>query len=413
MKSFFLIFFLFAAGISAFGQDSVRVQTIDSAYLAQLERLMIQMEKEEKARKVIADYERLMLRREMSFSTTGMMQFVSGIILSRQSSDFRNESPRFTDTSDDWRDYTIAFLPVGVTYATRLLGVQSKSNTNRLLTSTALGFALSAGLSSGMKNLISERRPDWSDDHSMPSRHAAMAFTAATILHREYGYVSPWVSVGGYATATATQFIRLNSNAHWLNDMFIGATIGTVSANLGYFITDRIFKEKGLAIIPKVTKADLMRAAKFEAGPTSFCMVSGNEFGLGEDWECERTFFVGGELAYFFNEFVAGEGILKMSSTKVSELKDNLLMYHADAALRLSCPIKPGFRIHARAICGGRFTEKKQFVNDSSLEIGGGLGFDFLNREKYSVGLNADYCHVFSDILSNRLSVGATYRIIF
>lgn len=404
---------LCAAGISCSAQTVVDVQPVDSAYLVQLEQIMLQMEKEEKARKIIADYEKTMLRRELSFNATGSMQILSGLMLTSLNNDYRKNAPKFTDTSDDWRDYAIASIPGVATYMARLCGVKSRSNLNRMFTSTAMSLALSAGITSGLKNIVSERRPDWSDDHSMPSRHTALAFTAATILHREYGYLSPWVSVGGYAAATATQFLRLRDNAHWLNDLYVGAAIGTVSANFGYFLTDRIFGEDGIAVKPKVTEADMRRAARFEEGPTSFCMVSGSEFGLGEKLECERTFFVGGEFSYFFNEYVAGEGILKVSSTKVNELQDNLLMYHADAAMKLSYPIMPGFKVNGRALCGGRFSEKKQFIDDRSLEVGCGCGFDFLHKEKYSVGLSMDYYHVFSDIMKDRLAVGATYRVVF
>lgn len=393
-------------------QESVTYQPVDSAYLAQLEQTMLRMEKEQQARKLIVDYEKKMLKRELSFNTTGALQLVTGLALTGLSNDYRRQAPRFTETSNDWRDYFVASIPGVATYAAKLCGVKSRSTTGRLFASTAMSLALSAGISSGLKGVISERRPDWSDDESMPSRHTALAFTAASILDREYGYISPWISVGGYAVASTTQFLRLKDNSHWLNDLYVGAAIGSVSANLGYFLTDRIFGEDGIAVKPRLTEADLRRTMKFEEGPASFCMVTGNEFGINDDWSCERTYFVGGELSYFFNEYMAAEGIVKMSSTKVNELQDNLLLYHTDAALKASYPIMPGLRVNARALAGGRFSEKIADIDDKSMELGCGVGLDFLNREKYAVGMAMDYYHVFSDIMKDRLAISATCRII-
>lgn len=392
--------------------QAVEYQPVDSTYLAQLEHTMVQIEKERQAKKIIEDYEKIMLRRELSFNTTGALQIVTGLAITGLNKDYRDNAPQFKETSNDWRDYFVASIPGVATYAAKLFGVKSRSTTRRLFTSTAMGLALSAGISSGLKGVINERRPNWSDDESMPSRHTALAFTAATILDREYGYISPWISIGGYASASATQFLRLKDNTHWLNDLYVGAAIGCVSANLGYFLTDKIFGEDGIAVKPKVTEGDMRRAMKFEECPTSFCMVTGNEFSLWDSWECERTYFVGGEFSYFFNEYVAAEAIMKMSSTKVNLLQDNLLMYHTDAAFKGSYPLMPGFRVNARALAGGRFTEKKANIDDKSIELGCGIGFDFLNRDKYAVGLVMDYYHVFSDIMADHLSIGATYRVI-
>ena len=38
------------------------------------------------------------------------------------------------------------------------------------------------------------------------------------------------------------------NNKHWLSDVLVGAGIGIISTELGYWIADKIFKDKGLNI---------------------------------------------------------------------------------------------------------------------------------------------------------------------
>ena len=67
------------------------------------------------------------------------------------------------------------------------------------------------------------------------------------MLHKEYGWRSPWFSIGGYTVAAVTGVSRLLNNKHWMTDIAAGAAIGIGSVHLGYFITDKIFNGKGLA----------------------------------------------------------------------------------------------------------------------------------------------------------------------
>jgi hypothetical protein len=69
---------------------------------------------------------------------------------------------------------------------------------------------------------------------------------AAAMLHKEYGGRSPWFSIGGYSVAALTGVSRLMNNRHWMSDVVAGAAIGIGAVNLGYFITDKIFKDRGL-----------------------------------------------------------------------------------------------------------------------------------------------------------------------
>ncbi len=89
-------------------------------------------------------------------------------------------------------------------------------------------------------------RPDGSNRHSFPSGHTATAFMTATMLNKEYGHKSPWIGIGAYSVATATGLMRMANNKHWLSDVLTGAGIGILSTELGYYLADLIFKERGI-----------------------------------------------------------------------------------------------------------------------------------------------------------------------
>lgn len=53
---------------------------------------------------------------------------------------------------------------------------------------------------------------------------------------------SPWYSIGGYTLAGLTGVTRQLNNRHWIGDVLVGAGIGMISTDLGYFFSDLIFK---------------------------------------------------------------------------------------------------------------------------------------------------------------------------
>lgn len=390
----------------------IRFEPLDSAYFQQLEDIMEQYEKEEKARQVLRGYEDRLLRREMNYNPDGWTSILRGVILTKTDKHYRDNAPLFQVNGNDWIEYGIAALPAAGTYISKLLGVKSTSTTKRMILSNAMAYGLTAGLCSGLKGVVSERRPDGSDDHSMPSRHVAMAFAAATILHREYGYKSPWISIGGYATATATQFLRLHNNNHWINDLYIGSGIGIVSTHFAYFITDKILGLSGISHKPKVDMSDVKYALDFDRQPTSLSLVSSIESGRVEGWTAEATLSTSLEYSKFFNPYFAVEAIGRISTTKINELNDDLLMYHTDIAVKGSYPIFPGVRFSARGIAGGRMTGGVKEIDDKSFEIGCGCSLDYMKYDKYAFGFSFDYYHSMSSLMQNRYLVGMSWKIL-
>lgn len=149
-----------------------------------------------------------------------------------------------------WEDY-VQYTPLAACYIMKVAGVKGRTSWGRMIVSHAFAAGAMAGFVNGIKYSVKELRPDESTKNSFPSGHTATAFMAATLLHREYGHVSPWISIGAYTVATATGVGRIIHNRHWASDVLCGAGIGIVTGELGYFIGDLIFKDKYINVYPK------------------------------------------------------------------------------------------------------------------------------------------------------------------
>lgn len=116
-----------------------------------------------------------------------------------------------------------------------------------MLVSDAFSAATMAIAVNGLKYAVGRLRPDESHHNSFPSGHTATAFMTASMLHMEYGWRSPWYSIGGYSAAALTGVSRILNNRHWMSDVLAGAAIGIGSVHLGYFLSDRIFRNRGIS----------------------------------------------------------------------------------------------------------------------------------------------------------------------
>lgn len=144
-------------------------------------------------------------------------------------------------------DYSV-LAPILTTYGLELAGVEGRNNlidkSVILGTSTLLMYSTVRLI----KNNTSVRRPSGRSVSSFPSGHTALSFMAAEFLNQEYGHVSPWYSIASYSVATATGFLRIYNDKHWLSDVMAGAGIGILSTKIAYwlhpFIKNVIFKNK-------------------------------------------------------------------------------------------------------------------------------------------------------------------------
>ncbi|MEG1564685.1 MAG: phosphatase PAP2 family protein [Bacteroides sp.] len=162
----------------------------------------------------------------------------------RAFSDMRNSYlPRFRSHYDDYLQYAPGAILLGL----KSFGVEGRSSWGRMLASDAFCAGIMAITVNSLKTTVKKERPDRSGNNSFPSGHSATAFMMATMLHHEYGTTrSPLYSILGYSIATTTAVSRQLNNKHWFSDVLTGAGIGIVSTELGYYLADLIFKDKGL-----------------------------------------------------------------------------------------------------------------------------------------------------------------------
>ena len=157
----------------------------------------------------------------------------------------RTRDAHISGFSNEFDNY-LQYAPVAAMLGMKLAGVKGRSSWGEMITADAFSVAVMAGVVNGLKYTVKRERPDGSTHNSFPSGHTATAFMAATMLYKEYGDVSPWIGIGAYTSSTLVAVGRMMNNRHWLSDVLAGAGIGIMSTELGYFLSDLIFKKKPL-----------------------------------------------------------------------------------------------------------------------------------------------------------------------
>ena len=217
-----------------------------------------------------------LIHEEMRFNRDGLFMPLRGLIQTFTHRDFNELPGPYRPNNHRWEDYGVALTPLAATWMMKICGVKSRSNTRRMITANGLSLGLTVGLAQTLRWTVTEKRPDGQGTNSLPSVHASLAYMGATILSREYGHISPWITIGGYTAATGTQMLRIGHNAHWVNDIFLGAGIGVVSTNLAYFLTDKIIGPKGVRAMP-FSASEQAQLLAWNNCPSGFRLVSGTE----------------------------------------------------------------------------------------------------------------------------------------
>jgi hypothetical protein len=263
-----------------------------------------------------------------NISFVGLFFVADGLLVKACKPDFQSIQtyfkPDFKTTLDNYCQYA----PMAATFALKALGVKSASNWKRMTVNSAMSYLAMAAIVRSVKYTSHEMRPDNSDANSFPSGHTATAFAGATIFHKEYGYMSPWYSIGGYLAAAAVGTSRILHNRHWISDVLVGAGVGIVSTDIGYFLGDLLLKGKGIEHQRKYGKPDISYSPSFMsltigtgAGPgyinapdiydsyDEHGTPTGNPMNL--KLKTGRTVAVNAEGAYFLNDYLGIGGRLR------------------------------------------------------------------------------------------------------
>lgn len=309
-------------------------------------------------------------------------------------------APDFHYRYDDYLQYSPAVVMLGLKAA----GVESRSSWGRMIVSDAFSAGIMAVAVNSLKYSVKSMRPDGSTRNSFPSGHTATAFMAATMMHKEYGWRSPWYSVGAYALATATGVSRILNNRHWMSDVLAGAGIGIMSVELGYYLTDLIFKDKGLSerwseggdtgSWERPSRAGISAGYVVPVGKISVCNGLVLDAGLGSRAEAGGT--------WFFSRYWGVGASVSASCVPVTVEGDGdgaaapLGYITAVAGADFSCPLSGSWRAESKLYCGmssyrGSVLEGVAEPSHANVALQSGVAFSHLVSDKFAVKLFADY----------------------
>lgn len=138
--------------------------------------------------------------------------------------------PGYRTHADDY----LLFAPVALSLGLSAAGVEGKHPFGEQALLAVISGLAQGGVALVLKGITKYPRPDGKSNDAFPSGHTSSAFTAATLLHKEYGHRSIWYSVGGYGTATGVGALRIINNRHWLADVLFGAGVGIGATEVVY-----------------------------------------------------------------------------------------------------------------------------------------------------------------------------------
>ena len=306
--------------------------------------------------------------------------------------------PVFRSTIDDG----LPAVPAAAMLGLKAMGVPSRSGWGRMLASGGTALTLNLVSVELLKKNIRVMRPDGSNIHSFPSGHTTMAFMTATMLSKEYGYLSPWVSLGGYGVATATGLMRIANNRHWLSDVFAGAGLGILSAELGYLIMDEIFKDKnfdrGPAEEEPLTEITNPSFISYYVG---FNITIGGNYDLGDGltFKSSNGSAMGVEGAYYFNHHLGFGGKATLTNLRfiVNEVEAqkrtfNTVTFYVGPYFSL--PFSPRWSVSSKLLAGWNIyprthIEGYDVVVPGRKGWGFGTGFSVDFRAKRNLGISA------------------------
>lgn len=282
-------------------------------------------------------------------SLMGIPLIASGLIAQRQNENFKALRNRFDEKFHHRYDDYLQYVPLASTWVMKAAGVESQSSWKELALSNTFSALLMAGCVNALKYTVREERPDQSSRNSFPSGHTATAFMGATILHKEYGRVSPWISIGGYTLAGVTGVMRQLNNRHWVGDVLVGAGIGITTTELGYFLSDVVLKPRHATgysrDISDTSPSFLGFDLGMRTGPSVLKSpeIYDTENGTPLDMRLKigSNTVVGVEGAYFFNSLWGIGGRVRIATLPITAdiPADNLELFDLDSDRLNGAPV--------------------------------------------------------------------------
>ena len=294
------------------------------------------------------------------------------------------------------------YAPAAIMLGMKTAGVQSRSSWGRMIVSDAFSAILMGSAVNTLKRTTNVERPDGSNRHSFPSGHTATAFMTATMLNKEYGHKSPWIGVGAYGMATATGLMRMANNKHWLSDVLTGAGIGILSTEIGYYLADLIFKEKGIDSFANEDMFDRMEKPSFFSLYLGLNIpLSGYDIDEQTEFSTSSGSAAGVEGAYFFNPYIGVGGRFAVSNTSIIVNKDQAENNTFDAVSicggsYFSYPLSSRWLVGSKLLGGYvhypqlKLTDRTVFAK-SGFCMGSGVSLTFKAKEHYGIRFFLDY----------------------
>lgn len=319
-----------------------------------------------------------------------------GLIVKSEDDHFRSlrdeYMPSFSYHYDDYLQYAPGALMLGL----KLGGVKGRSSWERMLVSDAFSSLIMAGTIYSLKSTTNVTRPDGSNNHSFPSGHTATAFMTATMMHKEYGGRSPWYSIAAYSMATATALSRQMNNKHWLSDVMVGAGIGILSTEIGYYLADLIFKENGITEYMLPSHFNINDRPSFFGLYLGFNKIPGR-YQMTDG--SSMTFMTGSNsglegASFFHSPYWGIGGRLSVSNMPVNVDKiptnESLDLISGYVGPYFSFPISARWKAGSKLLAGYVYSPTRTFSSTTigkSGGISGGTGISLTYVAKHNLGI--------------------------
>ena len=329
-----------------------------------------------------------------------VLLFSSSLITYSASENLHNIRSAYTPNFSYHYDDYLQYAPAAAMYIMKLAGVSSRSRWGNMLVADAFSVGITTSLVNGIKYSVKRLRPDKSASNSFPSGHTATAFLTASLFHKEYGHISPWLSATAYTCASTVGLTRVLNNRHYVSDVLAGAGIGILSAELGYLISDAIMKPKGRAGDDFTFEGNQYKPS-FVGIRQEYSQFLGDYNYGTSDLTINAGAFVGVEGAWYLHKNW-GLGAQLGLSTADYQVKNNTIytIGHLGFALGPSYSLGLGSRFYfdTKFMCGMEIPNQENISPDFKLENKlsaiFGCGINYLSRENFGFKIYTEYKNI-------------------